>query len=84
MESEGFDWDHAKNAANARKHDITFERAISVFHDPARIEWICSEDDDDEERYMVVGRVGWRLVSVVYTERGDVVLIDLSTKGKPP
>lgn len=56
MESEGFDWDPAKNAANARKHDITFERAISVFHDPARIEWICSEDDDDEERYMVVGR----------------------------
>lgn len=77
-----FDWDPAKNAANDRKHDITFERALKVFDDPAQVEWKCSDPGDAEERYMVVGRVGWRLVSVVYTERSDTYTANLGTKGE--
>jgi uncharacterized DUF497 family protein len=78
-----FDWDPAKNASNRRKHDITFERASAVFDDPARVEWICSDPEDEEERWMVVGRVGWRIVAVVYTERGDAVRLISARKASP-
>jgi uncharacterized DUF497 family protein len=66
-----FDWDPAKNALNRRKHRISFEEAIAAFNVLAKVGWVCSEPEDDEERFMVVGRVGWRLVSVVYTVRGN-------------
>lgn len=73
MESERLDWDPAKNASNQRKHGISFEDASAVFETPDWVEWICSEPGADEERYMIVGRVGWKIVSVVYTERGDTI-----------
>jgi uncharacterized protein len=66
-----FDWDPAKNVSNFRKHGIRFEEATAVFDDPGWVEWICSDPGDDEERYMIVGRLGWKIVSVVYTERGN-------------
>jgi uncharacterized protein len=66
-----FEWDPAKNVSNRRKHRIGFDEAKAVFDDPNSVEWICSDPADDEVRYMVVGRVGWRLVSVIYTEGGD-------------
>ena len=68
-----FDWDPAKNASNFRKHGITFEDAKAVFEDPAKLGWICSDPGDDEERFMVVGRLGWRIVSVVYAIRGNTL-----------
>jgi uncharacterized DUF497 family protein len=70
MESE-FEWDPIKDAVNRRKHGISFEEAKAVFADPYSVEWICSDPAEDEERYMLVGRAGWRLISVVYTERGN-------------
>ena len=67
----GFDWDPGKNATNRRKHGMEFHEATAVFDDPNHIEWVCSDPEDDEERFMIVGRVGRRLLAVVYTERGD-------------
>jgi uncharacterized DUF497 family protein len=58
MESEEFDWDERKNASNQRKHGIDFDDARAVFGDPARVGWVCSDAGDDEERLMVVGRLG--------------------------
>jgi uncharacterized DUF497 family protein len=73
MESEGFDWDPAKNVSNLRKHGISSEDAAAIFDTPDWVEWICSEPGDEEERYMIVGRLGWKIVSAVYTERGDTI-----------
>jgi hypothetical protein len=33
-----FDWDDEKEAANVRKHGISFDEARSVFSDPGRLE----------------------------------------------
>jgi uncharacterized DUF497 family protein len=66
-----FDWDPAKNVSNKRKHDISLEESTAVFDDPGKVGWLCSDAGDDEERFMVVGRVGWRIITVVYTVRGD-------------
>ena len=66
-----FDWDPAKNASNFRKHGISLEAATAVFRDPEKIRWVCSDPGDDEECFMVVGRLRWKIVSVVYAERGS-------------
>ena len=29
-----FDWDSAKDAANRKKHGVTFEEAVTAFDDP--------------------------------------------------
>lgn len=67
-----FEWDENKNALNYRKHRISFEDARRVFEDPFSVEWICSDPGDDEVRYKIVGRLGWSIVCVVYTERGEI------------
>ncbi len=70
-----FEWDDRKNASNFRKHRLSFEEAIAVFDDPHQVEWICSDPEDDEERCLIVGRLGWNIISVVYTERGNTTRV---------
>ena len=72
MEEMEFEWDDRKNAANERKHGISFEDAKAVFQDPARVGWVNSDPDDVEERFIVVGQSGWKIMSVVYTMRGNI------------
>ena len=67
-----FEWDERKNAANERKHGISFEDAKAVFLDPARVGWLRSDPGDDEERLIVIGRSGWKIMAVIYTMRGNV------------
>jgi uncharacterized protein len=38
-----FEWDEAKNAANQRKHGISFEEAKSVFYDSDAIQFFDAE-----------------------------------------
>jgi uncharacterized protein len=52
-----FEWDENKSRQNLRKHDVRFETAVLVFHDPYAI----TQRDltfDDEERWITVGAVG--------------------------
>ena len=72
MEDMEFEWDERKNATNERKHGISFEDAKAVFRDPARVGWLCSDPGDDEERFVIVGRSGWKIMSVIYTMRGNI------------
>lgn len=71
-----FSWDPEKAVTNLRKHGVTFEEAITVFHDPlARI-----HDDPDhsivERREIIVGMsTAGHLILVSFTERGNTVRI---------
>lgn len=65
-----FAWDPARNASNRRKHGVSFEEARAVFDDPGKVEWLCSDPEDDKDRSMMVGMVGWNILAVVYTPRG--------------
>jgi uncharacterized DUF497 family protein len=62
-----FEWDEMKNAANRRKHGVSFETATVVFDDPHQL-LIFDRVVDGEERWQTIGLVdGVLLMLVVHT-----------------
>lgn len=58
-------WDAEKNAANKRKHGLSFETAVLVFDDPLAV----SRPDvyPFEERFHTIGIIGNETILVVHT-----------------
>ena len=73
-----FEWDEAKNAANQRKHGVSFEEARSVFFDERAL---LIEDPDEvsaEDRFVLLGMsdaVRMLLVCHCYRDREAVIRI---------
>ena len=74
--NQAIEWDLAKAQANARKHQVTFDEASTVFDDPQFITFLDVEHSDDEERYITIGlsREG-RVLMVAHTERAESIRI---------
>ena len=66
-----FEWDPAKAVANLRKHRVPFLMACEVFKDASKLEHQDASSYYDEERWIVLGCVGQKILSVVYTQRGQ-------------
>jgi len=61
-----FDWDPAKAASNAVKHDVTFEEAMTVFRDPLARSIL--DPEEGEERWVTLGEAATgNLLVVVHT-----------------
>ncbi len=71
MIDDRFEWDDAKASANPRKHKATFEDARQVFDDTMGLDRPDLSASYDEPRFVVTGHSGDRLLTVIYTERGD-------------
>jgi uncharacterized DUF497 family protein len=70
-----FEWDSRKAEANARKHGVTFEEAVTVFLDPLALDLV---DDLDPDRWIVIGRSSFdRTLLVVYAERANRTILRL-------
>lgn len=67
-----FEWDEAKRRGNLEKHRIDFLDVAAVFDDP-RGYLADSRVVAGELRYLIVGCVDARIVSVVYTRRGKAI-----------
>ena len=50
-----FDWDTRKNAANKRKHGVSFEDARIVFYDDRALLIEDPDEDDGEDRFVLLG-----------------------------
>ena len=50
-----FEWDTSKNEINIAKHNISFERAETVFDDKDAVYLYDSIHSVDEERFIVIG-----------------------------
>jgi uncharacterized DUF497 family protein len=62
-----FEWDENKAEANLRKHDVSFDLACTVFHDPQIVTVSDLEHGENEERWFSIGCASNGLtISVVY------------------
>jgi uncharacterized protein len=72
-----FEWDYAKEQKNIQKHGLDFQSAICVFQDNLRLEYYDEAHSLAEDRYVTIGLINDAVlvVTVVYTERHDVIRI---------
>lgn len=68
-----FDWDDAKAASNLIKHGISFSDACDVFDDPCAIDNEERSMNYGEFRRRIVGLGQGRFLTVIYTERDEVI-----------
>jgi len=78
-----FEWDDAKAAQNYADHGVAFEMAERVFRDPFAIERLDEREDYGEDRYVIIGMVDVRVLSVVYTLRNGAIRL-ISARGAEP
>lgn len=65
-----FEWDPFKAKRNNKKHGISFEQATSVFRDPLAISVFDEDHDEEEERWITLGKTtDGTLLVVVHTFR---------------
>ena len=69
-----FEWDERKRHGNLRKHGLDFADCAAVFAGLTITE-IDSSCDYGETRYLTVGLLNGRVVSVIHTESEELVRI---------
>ena len=73
-----FEWDARKAEANAAKHGVSFDEAVSVFLDPDALDGPDVQRSSAESRFLRLGRsANGRVLMVAYTFRrsGDAEAI---------
>lgn len=73
-----FEWDPRKAEANAAKHGVTFDDAVTVFQDPDALDGSDLQHSSEESRFLRLGRsADGRVLMVAYTLRrgGDAETI---------
>jgi uncharacterized DUF497 family protein len=73
-----FEWDPRKNAANRRKHGVSFEEAETAFADDHALLLDDPDHSEQEERFVLLGLSAALRVLVVchcYRRSGDVIRI---------
>lgn len=65
-----FAWDRSKAERNRRKHDVTFDEAVTIFFDPRELVTYDPDHSVDEERFVSIGTSALgRLLVVGYTHQ---------------
>ena len=76
-----FRWSDDKASKNARKHDVEFEEAATVFADPLSATIPDSFHSRDEDRFVILGTSARRrLLVVVFTESDEDVIRIISAR----
>jgi hypothetical protein len=71
-----FEWDDAKAKNNFKKHNVTFDKAVTVFYDPLALIFDDEEHSIDEQREIIIGHSNNnRLLLVFFTERRNNIRI---------
>jgi uncharacterized protein len=73
-------WDHAKAAANLKKHGVAFSDAALALEDPLALT-IADPDSIEETRFICLGAdPGGRILITVFAPRGRSIRIISSRK----
>lgn len=71
--------DEKKDEANIRKHGVGFADATRIFSQPT-LTYFDASDEKGEDRYIAVGWLEQRLLTVVFVERGEDVVRIISAR----
>lgn len=67
-----FEWDDKKEAANVKKHGISFLVAVECFEDPKSLVFDDTAHSESEQRFFLIGKTkAGRVLTVWYTERAN-------------
>jgi hypothetical protein len=69
-----FEFDINKSESNKGKHEIDFVEAQALWNDPDLLE-IPAKNLEDENRYLLIGKIGQTHWSAVITYQNDTVRI---------
>lgn len=69
-----FQFDENKSTANREKHGIDFDQAQALWDDFDLLE-IPAKNVEDENRYLIIGKIGEKHWSAVITYRDDSIRI---------
>ena len=67
-----FEWDDEKRQSNLQKHSVDFIRACQIFEGET-VEFEDCRYDYGEERFIAIGQARGKVLTVVYTLRGEVI-----------
>lgn len=71
-----FEWDPKKAKQNLKKHEVSFDEAVTVFFDPLSATFDDPDHSIQEQRYVTVGFSSKnRLLVVAHTEEGQSIRI---------
>lgn len=70
-----FEWNDRKALTNLAKHGVTFETARKVFEDPFAVDIEDRSANYGEVRRRIVGLGNGLVLTVIYTERSEVIRI---------
>lgn len=71
-----FEWNPGKAAANERKHEVSFDEAMTVFADWQSLTIPDPAHSEEEDRFIILGASSWARVLVVsHTHRAQNVRI---------
>ena len=69
-----FEWDRKKAATNFKKHQVSFDEAVTIFYDPLSATFADPDHSVGEERFITIGYSSSnRLLVVTSTERGEAI-----------
>jgi uncharacterized DUF497 family protein len=70
-----FVWDEAKRKSNLKKHGLDFRDAHLVYDNPNKCTYDASREDEYRLMDVALAVQKGRLLSLVYTERGEDVRV---------
>jgi uncharacterized DUF497 family protein len=71
-----FEWDDKKARLNKRKHEVTFDEALTVFGDLLSVTVPDPGHSIGEDRLVTIGlSINNRLIVVVHTDRDDIIRV---------
>lgn len=70
-----FEWNNRKALTNLAKHGVSFETARKVFDDPFAVDIEDRSANYGEVRRRIVGVGNGLILTVIYTERSELIRI---------
>ena len=78
-----FEWNPAKAVSNEKKHGVSFKEAETVFYDEMAVQFSDHENDESEERFLMLGlSCHARILIVCHCERGSGEVIRIISARK--